>query len=91
MDLTPYYRKLQLALQERCKRHVKMLRDESLSMLEQNSSSNCDLMSEKYMKKARNYVILTYMLMKHFLLNLHERRDIYLDSNIEIRSKLNAF
>lgn len=40
------------------------------------------------MKKARSHLIFTYMLMQHFLLNLHERRDIFLDINIEARSKL---
>jgi hypothetical protein len=28
------------------------------------------------------------MLMQHFLLNLHQKRDIFLDVNIETRSKL---
>ncbi len=43
------------------------------------------------MKKARSNVIFTYMLMQHFLLNLHERRDIFFDINVEARSKLATY
>lgn len=43
------------------------------------------------MKNARSYVIFTFMLMQHFLLNLHERRDIFLDINFEARSKLATY
>lgn len=43
------------------------------------------------MRQARSYVIFTFMLMQHFLLNMHEQRDIFLDLNIEARSKLATY
>ena len=43
------------------------------------------------MKNAKTYVIFTFMLMQHFLLSLHEKRDLFLDVNIEARNKLTTY
>ena len=42
------------------------------------------------MKMARSYVIFTFMLVNHFVLNPPQSRDVYLDLGIESRSKINT-
>lgn len=91
MDLTPHFRKLQLALQDRCRRHLHILREFHSELSSSQAENNENIINQSYMKKARSYVIFTFMLMQHFLLNLHDKRDIFLDANIEARSKLMTY
>jgi hypothetical protein len=81
MELTPYLRKLQLALQERCRKQVRALRDLSLEKECQQAVNSEGLLEVEHMQKAKQYIVFSYMLMKHFILNPSNSRDIYLDLN----------
>lgn len=73
MDLNIKARQLQITLQERCRKHIAALK----------AYGNDDAI-----KKASTYIIFTFFLMRHFIMNTKYKTAHIYDKAIETRSRL---
>lgn len=71
-------RNLQLILQERCKKHLRVVRE---VMRGERGEEGC-------LERAKLYIVLSFLMMKHFLLNQIYPSQINYDLNAEMRSKV---
>lgn len=75
MDLNVKVRSLQLTLQERCRKHVKALNRYRHGVKES-------------LKKVHSYIMFTFYLMRHFIMNTKYQRQLMYDKSVEIRSRI---
>lgn len=78
-------RNLQLILQERCKKHIKAVRE---IMQGEVNMDGKGVIENKWIDKAKPYIVLSFLMMKHFLLNQIYPNQINFDLNAEMRSKV---
>lgn len=72
MDLNVSMRSLQLTLQERCRKHIKSIQQ---------------YQPEK-VKKASPYIIFTFFMMRHFLMNTKYSNQLIYDKFIDAKSRI---
>lgn len=75
MDLNVRVRGIQLTLQERCKKHLKAI--------EKYKRADSDAV-----KRASPYIVFTFFLMRHFIMNTRFTKDVLYDKAIETKSRI---
>lgn len=90
-----------MVLQERCKRHVRAVRETIQDCKRGNEENNCRgmseenrgsynevVLSEEHYSRAKPYIVLTFLMMKHFLLNANYPSPLSHDLNAFLRSQI---
>jgi hypothetical protein len=71
MDLNVRVRNLQITLQERCRKHIN-----AIKMFNNNNNNKNN--KDELIKKASIYILFTFFLMRHFVMNTkHSQTHLY--------------